>query len=447
MDSLLPTPDQFVGQTLEGRYRIEAVLATGGMGLLFRGTDQRTNRPVAVKLMKPYDGLDRSRVKLFLREVEIAARLRHPHIVDVLDLGATQDGRAPYLVMELLDGCSLQTELDRRERLPLDETLALLLPVMDALGCVHDAGVVHRDLKPANIFLSRDAYGRIVPKLLDFGIAKALDHNIDMTSGAVFGTPAYMAPEQLRQDPVGPAADVWAMGAVFYRCLNGTPPYVGKTAAEVISKIATSPPESLDVENVPRAVCAAIDRALVREPDARYADMRRFARALVASARAVGVQVDWSPVTESSSLEGSEVQTVPQPGAPGGGVTVKRPGRRLGLAVALVLTLGLAFVAFAASGPEHGDTARTEQTSVPGNDTPPPRPSPAPKAAPVEPPSRSIEPQAVREARAHDFPSEGRPRKNSRAKAREPSAARGSNDKAGPAPSAFVADLPVADEW
>jgi serine/threonine-protein kinase len=284
-----------------------------------------------------------------------------------------------------------------------------------------------------------------VPKLLDFGIAKALDQNIDMTSGAVFGTPAYMAPEQLRQDAVGPAADVWAMGAVFYRCLNGTPPYVGRTAAEVISKIATTLPESLDVENVARGVCAAIDRALVREPDARYADMRRFARAVVASARTAGVQVDWSPVTESSSLGGSEVQTVPQPGAPGRGVTVERLGRRWGLAVALVLTLGLAFVAFSASGPEHGDTAPTRQTSVPGNE--PPRPSPAPKAAPVEPPSRSVEPQAVREARAHDVHSEGRPRKSVRAKAREPNAARGSNDKAGPAPSAFVADLPVADEW
>jgi serine/threonine-protein kinase len=445
IDSLLPAPDQLVGQTLEGRYRLEAVLATGGMGLLFRGTDQRTHRPVAVKLMKPYDGLDRSRVKLFLREVEIAARLRHPHIVDVLDLGTTQDGRAPYLVMELLDGCSLQIELDRRKRLPLDETLSLLLPIMDALGSVHDAGVVHRDIKPANIFLSRDAYGRLLPKLLDFGIAKALDHNIDLTSGAVFGTPAYMAPEQLRQATVGPAADVWAMGAVFYRCLNGTPPYVGKTAAEVITKIATSVPESLDVENVARGVCAAIDRALVREPDARYADMRRFARALVASARTAVVQVDWSPVSESSSLGGSEVQTVPQPGAPGAGITVERLGRRWGLAMAVVLTLGLALVTLSASGPEHGDTAHTGRTSVPENERP--RPSPAPKAAPVAPPSRSVEPQAVREARAGDFHGEGRPRKSGPARARQPGAARGSNDKAGPAPSSFGADLPVAEEW
>jgi len=290
--------EKVVGHVFGRRYRVDRVLATGGMGLLFAGTDERANRPVAIKLLKPQDGLDQRHVRRFLREVELTAQLRHPHIVDVLDLGASENGRAPYLVMELMSGHSLQTELDQRGRLTPEETLKLLLPIMDALARVHAASVVHRDIKPANIFLGRSAYGPVVPKLIDFGIAKVQGQGAETLTGGLLGTPAYMAPEQLTDGDVGPWTDVWAMGAVFYRCLSGAPPFVGATPAEVIAKIVTASAPSLEIEGLRRTLGAAIDRALIREPELRYRSMPAFAAAVLASARSAGIDVVVSPSLE-----------------------------------------------------------------------------------------------------------------------------------------------------
>jgi serine/threonine-protein kinase len=284
-------PEHLIGRTLGGRYRVDDVLATGGMGLVCVGTDGRTNRRVAIKLLKPHADTGGRGVRRFLREVRLAAQLRHPHIVDVLDLGTLTDGRAPYLVMELLSGCSLEAELGRRGTLTARETLELLLPILGALAQVHEAGVVHRDVKPANIFLHHDVYGRLVPKLLDFGIAKAPGSSTETSSNGLMGTPAYMAPEQVSNGAIGPATDVWAMGAVIYRCLAGAPPLSGATAAQTIAKIATETAPPLAVDGLHRGLGAAIDRALLRDPTHRYPDMPAFCTALVGSAHAAGIEV------------------------------------------------------------------------------------------------------------------------------------------------------------
>jgi serine/threonine-protein kinase len=264
------------------------------MSVLFEGMDTRTRRPIALKLLKAVDCMEAQNVARFLQETRLTAELRHPHVVDVLDLGEDVDG-TPFLVMELLRGESLEFALRTRSVLPPEEALSIALPIMGALATVHDAGVVHRDVKPDNIFLSRDPHGHIVPKLLDFGIAKSCEGNIETRAGAVLGTPEYMAPEQLLRAVATPATDVFAMGAVLYRCLHGAAPFAASSSGETLGKLAREAAPRLVVEGVSAGLCAAVDRALARDPSLRYPNLREFAKALVITARDAGVHVSEEP--------------------------------------------------------------------------------------------------------------------------------------------------------
>jgi serine/threonine protein kinase len=284
------TPQERIGTYIRGRYRIERLLARGGMSVLFEAHDTRTFRSVAVKVLKTDDCTDERRVARFLQEMRLTAELRAPNVVDVLDLGQEDTG-VPYLVMELLHGRTLQAELELRETLGIEDTLAALLPVMAALAAVHSAGVVHRDVKPDNIFLHRDAHGQVIPKLLDFGIAKLVCATLDTRTGAVLGTPDYMAPEQVLGGEIGPATDVWATGAVLYRALRGETPFRSATPAQVLAKLTSEPSPALRVPGLPSGFCAAVDRALVRDVSGRYSDMREFATALALCAREAGFAV------------------------------------------------------------------------------------------------------------------------------------------------------------
>jgi serine/threonine-protein kinase len=284
------TPQERIGTCIRGRYRIERLLARGGMSVLFEAQDTRTFRSVAVKVLKTDDCTDERRVARFLQEMRLTAELRAPNVVDVLDLGQEDTG-VPYLVMELLHGRTLQAELELRETLGIEDTLAALLPVMAALAVVHSAGVVHRDVKPDNIFLHLDANGQVIPKLLDFGIAKVACATLDTRTGAVLGTPDYMAPEQVLGGEIGPATDVWAMGAVIYRALRGETPFRSATPAQVLAKLTCEPAPALRVPGLASGFCAAVDRALVREVNGRYTDMREFATALALCAREAGFAV------------------------------------------------------------------------------------------------------------------------------------------------------------
>jgi serine/threonine-protein kinase len=185
--------------------------------------------------------------------------------------------------------------------------------VLGALACVHDAGVVHRDVKPDNIFLAVGASGETVPKLLDFGIAKAADSLVHTREGAVVGTPEYMAPEQLSGHAPTPATDVWAAAALFYRCAAGKPPYGGAHPGEVLARLSHEAPPRLDAPHVPAGFRAAVERALSRDASRRYANIRDFAAALVLTAREGGVQVPHALVS-SAGLDGFD-WTAKVPGA------------------------------------------------------------------------------------------------------------------------------------
>lgn len=281
-----------LGETIAGRYRLEGILGHGGAGIVFEAMHVLTERRVAVKLVDTSKASEANVTRL-MKEARAAVRLSHPNVVEVLDMGQLDDGSV-YLALELLRGQSLAERLKGRKRLTLDETLAFALPIMEAVAAAHEAGLVHRDLKPGNIFLHDDG-GRIVPKLLDFGVVKSTDPNaVRQTQvGIVLGTPHFMSPEQARGLPdIGPPVDVWAMGVVLYRSLSGFLPFRGKNVPLVLRAITrgTYVPLWEHVPSLPGPVVRVIEDALVVDPERRYATMREFVEALTTAQEGKVVQ-------------------------------------------------------------------------------------------------------------------------------------------------------------
>jgi len=280
----LLTDQERLGTTLAEKYRLDRILGRGGMGVVFAATHLWTGRPVAVKLLLPGLADDAGLVKRFLREARAAAGLRHPNVVDVLDMGAEADGTV-YLVLEMLVGESLDAVLARQSTLSLAELAAWVVPVCDAVGAAHAQGIVHRDLKPENIFLHRVSEGGVVSKLLDFGIAKVLGTGTSKQTavGSVIGTLHYMSPEQAEgRDDVGPKSDVWALGVVLYECLTGSMPFDGTNGPSILLAISRGtfvPPGQLRA-GLPRSVGAVVSRCLAHDPTARFADASALAEAL-----------------------------------------------------------------------------------------------------------------------------------------------------------------------
>jgi serine/threonine protein kinase len=271
---------------IAGKYRLERELASGGMGAVWVARHLALDERVALKFMsgslpEPADARTR-----FAREAQVAARLRGPHVVEVLDYGV--DGDLPYLVMELLRGEHLGDRLRREHRLPLAAVASITAQVARALTRAHRAAIVHRDLKPANLFLA-DVDGEEVVKLLDFGIAKALSAPAsEATHGDVLmGSPQYMAPEQARASKgVDHRADLWSLGAILFRALTGVPAFEGASAVDVIVQICTSPTPvpSRVAPDLPPELDAFFLRALDRDPARRFSSAREMAEDLAAIA-------------------------------------------------------------------------------------------------------------------------------------------------------------------
>ncbi len=276
------TPEERVGSTMAGKYRLERIVASGGMATVFAGVHAWTERSVAVKILNYEHARDPEVVRRFLQEARAAAQLKHPNVVDVLDMGEDTDGTV-YLVLELLHGETLKARM-RRGRLSTLEIGTLVLPVMRAVASAHAKSVVHRDLKPDNVFLAAEADGSVVPKLLDFGIAKVSRGDSSSTrTGMMVGTPQYMSPEQVRGDrDVGAAADVWSMGVVLHAAVCGRVPFEGESTAVVLARVITERARPLlSVEpGASPAIASVVDRALQYEPAARFADMGEMIRAL-----------------------------------------------------------------------------------------------------------------------------------------------------------------------
>jgi serine/threonine-protein kinase len=293
------TEEERLGTLVAGRYRLESILGRGGTGVVFQAVHTWTGRQVAVKLLRPEYARDLSLVRRFLQEARTAAGLEHPNVVQVLDMGAAEDG-AVYLVLELLRGESLSDILERTPRLEPGRLLRIVLPVMDALAYAHAQRIVHRDLKPDNVFIRQDATGRSVPTLLDFGMARMVETQWGHAtqSGTLVGTPFYMSPEQVNgETDVGPESDVWSMGVLLYRCLTGRLPFEENTPTKLLLAIVQGRPKPVRelAPEVPEPLAEAVDRALRSDRNERFADVAELAREVRSQAARSGIAIEGEP--------------------------------------------------------------------------------------------------------------------------------------------------------
>lgn len=282
------------GQVISDRYRLIRQLGKGGMGSVWLAEHMTLKSEIAVKLIDSELGkLSQLRAR-FLREAQLAARIKSAHVVQVHDHGVTADGQ-PYIAMEYLVGVSLRERLDKRGRLSPPETARIVSHVCRALARAHEAGLVHRDLKPENIFIATESDDEIV-KVLDFGVAKAADaladSGIDPTrTGALLGTPFYMSPEQAQGlKTVDYRSDLWAMGVVVFECLTGQRPFTAPALGPLIGKILSSPipvpSTTLPDAKISRDVDAWMLRALSRDPAARFASAKELSESFMIAAGA-----------------------------------------------------------------------------------------------------------------------------------------------------------------
>ncbi|HKZ33118.1 MAG TPA: serine/threonine-protein kinase [Vicinamibacteria bacterium] len=261
--------NETIGSLLGERYRTLARLGAGAFGEVYRAHDNDLGRDVAVKRIRLEAFVEPSQLEdvkqRFLREAQVAARLRHANIVTTHDIIKTP---VTFIVMELVEGRTLQAVLQERDRLPLDETIALMAQVAAALDHAHASQVVHRDVKPANIMIEPGGH----VKVMDFGIAK-IETGTNLTStGAIMGTPNYMSPEQAKGMKVDGRSDLFSLGCVLYECLTGHKPFQGESVSVILVKILTEEPTPVDfaATGLPLEVGAVLKRALAKDPAARY---------------------------------------------------------------------------------------------------------------------------------------------------------------------------------
>jgi serine/threonine-protein kinase len=319
------------GTVVAGKYRLERLLKAGGMGAVWVATHLTLDTPVAIKFMSiPVDddgthskrghssdagGISRAR---FEREAKTAAQIRSANVVQILDYGV--DRATAYIVMELLDGQDLHQRLRRNTRVPLDQTAKIIVPVLHLLQRAHDAGMVHRDLKPGNIFLAKDGDTE-VPKVLDFGVAKAVEKSRadnDLTADkTIIGTPHYASPEQLKNSAkIDHRADLWSMGVVVFRMLTGQKPFRAGPLVEAIVEVCTAPiPTATSIApDLPPEVDAFFARALARNIDERFQSAREMAQALTALVEVVDAgkwltPADLEATSDEPSLAGRSSRT------------------------------------------------------------------------------------------------------------------------------------------
>lgn len=270
-----------------GSYRVLKVLGSGGMGVVFLAEDTHLERKVALKAMKPWLASSESAKKRFLREARAAAAIEHDHIIGVFQVG--EDRGVPYLAMPLLRGESLEERLNREGKLSVEEALRIGREIAEGLAVAHDRGLMHRDIKPGNVWLETKAEGRssdagssslVSPpssfhrvRILDFGLARAADDASNLTqSGAIAGTPAYMAPEQAQDETVDQRCDLFSLGCVLYRCVTGLPPFQGKNPMAVLMAVTQTQPKPLREldESLPVEVEKLISRLLEKNPANRF---------------------------------------------------------------------------------------------------------------------------------------------------------------------------------
>jgi serine/threonine protein kinase/Leucine-rich repeat (LRR) protein len=283
-----------------GAYRILRVLGAGGMGVVFQAEDPHLERHVGLKMMKPALASSEAARKRFLREAKATAAIKHDHIVTIYQVG--EERSVPFLAMEFLEGEPLDERLKRDNVLPVKEVLRIGREIAEGLSAAHERGLIHRDIKPGNIWLERKR-GRV--KILDFGLARAMDDETHLTqTGAIVGTPAYMAPEQAQGEPIDVRCDLFSLGGVLYRMCTGKAPFKGANTMSLLMSLARDTPQAPSELNatVPAALSDLIMRLLAKNPAERPATAEAAAEAIRAMENDQTVMLPAEPATSSERI-------------------------------------------------------------------------------------------------------------------------------------------------
>jgi len=309
------TTDPLVGALLDGRYRVETRIATGGMSTVYRGLDVRLGRPVALKVMDARYAGDQQFLTRFHREARAVASLKHPGLVAIYDQG--NDPTHPFLVMELIDGGTLRELLRERGPMPPHAVVAVLRPVLGGLGVAHRAGLVHRDIKPENVLISDD--GEV--KLVDFGLVRAIAEAGVTSTSVILGTAAYLSPEQVLGSDTEPRSDVYSAGIMAFELLTGTTPFTGDSAITVANQRLDQdvPPPSSLIDGVPPQFDEFIARATARDPEDRFADAAAMSAELDVIAEELALPQFRVPAPSNSAQHAAAAVAPP----------VRRPTRQL----------------------------------------------------------------------------------------------------------------------
>lgn len=291
------TSDPLLGVLLEGRYRVDGRIATGGMSTVYRGLDVRLDRPVALKVMDARYSGDSQFLTRFQREARAVARLKDPGLVAIYDQGL--DGNHPFLVMELVEGGTLRELLRERGPMPPHAAAAVLRPVLGGLATAHHAGLVHRDVKPENVLIS-DA-GEV--KLVDFGLVRAVAEAGITSTSVILGTAAYLSPEQVSSGAADARSDVYAVGILAYELITGTTPFTGDNPLTVAYQRMDHdvPSPSAAISGVPRQFDEFIARATARNADDRFVDAEEMAEDLDAIAQELALPRFRVPAPKNSA--------------------------------------------------------------------------------------------------------------------------------------------------
>ena len=306
MDTTLARPP--IGQLLDGRYRVESLIARGGMATVYLGTDTRLDRTVALKIMHAELANDEDFVRRFVDEARSVARLSHPNVVTVFDQGA--DGRTLYLAMEYVAGRTLRDLLNERGQLSPREALDIMDGVLAGLGAAHDAGMAHRDVKPENVLLT-DTHA---VKVADFGLARLHVGAAQTKSGMIIGTAAYLAPEQVSGGMTDARTDVYAAGVMLFELLTGRQPHTADTPLAVAYKHVNEvvPPPSSIVPGLPAALDALVALATSRDPELRPGDAGQFLRAITGVRH--GLPLGGFPISQPAGSPGPATNDSPPAG-------------------------------------------------------------------------------------------------------------------------------------
>lgn len=308
--------DPLVGAVLDGRYRINTMIATGGMSAVYRGLDLRLDRPVALKVMDSRYAGDTQFLTRFQREARAVARLKDPGLVAVYDQGI--DGQHPFLVMELIEGGTLRELLRERGPMPPHAVAAVLRPVLGGLAVAHRAGLVHRDIKPENVLISDE--GEV--KIADFGLVRAVAEAKITSTSVILGTAAYLSPEQVSTGDAGPRSDVYSVGVLAYELLTGVTPFTGDSALAVAYQRIDNdvPPPSSVIGGVPAQFDELVGHATARIPADRYADAQDMVAEVDAIVDELGLPAFRVPAPRNSAQHLSAAlhhsQSQAQPPAP-----------------------------------------------------------------------------------------------------------------------------------